>query len=179
LIKNLRDDKLISERLQRLKTTVEEMSVEVKNISAELRPGMLDELGLPSAIEWYCDEFEKKSGIKIHTKIEPEELIVDSKISIHLFRMLQECLTNVWRHSQASRVNVELKERNHSLFLSIRDNGIGLDENEIHNIKSLGLLGLKERVFALQGQIDFVSAPQKGTKIKIVIPLHQKEDALL
>ncbi|NOX17990.1 MAG: PAS domain S-box protein [Chlorobi bacterium] len=175
LQKNLSDDKIISERLSRLKNTVDEMTVEVRNISAELRPSMLDELGLPTAIEWYCEEFERKSGIEIHKKIEPEELFVDNNLSIHIFRMLQECLTNVWRHSKATRVTIELKERHHSLYLSIRDNGIGLDEKKIHNIKSLGLLGLKERVFALQGQIDFISAPGKGTKIKIVIPLKQKD----
>ncbi len=179
LQKHFSDDETISERLSRLKNTVAEMTMEVQNISSELRPRMLDELGLASAIEWYCDEFEKKSGIKIHTRIEPEELYIDNKVSIHLFRMMQECLTNVWRHSKATRVNVELKVKNATLYLSIRDNGIGMDDKKIQNIKSFGLLGLKERVFSLQGHIDFISAPGKGTKIKIVIPLMQNDNSLI
>ena len=142
---------------------------DVQRISSDLRPGILDELGLVSAIEWYCDEFEKRTGIKCILKLDDSDYS-DSQINLTFFRVLQETLTNVIRHAKASSVNVKLKEYSNGTTLTIKDNGIGISKEEIESHKSLGLISMRERVRQFNGTIDISSKKGQGTKFAIYIP---------
>lgn len=142
---------------------------DVQRISSDLRPGILDDLGLVSAIEWYCDEFEKRTGIKCNQKLENSDYN-DSQINLTLFRILQEALTNVIRHANASLVIIKLHKTLEGTVLSIIDNGTGISPEKIGSVKSLGLIGMRERIKQFGGKIDISSEKGKGTQFVIFIP---------
>ena len=167
------------EAIMKLDSMIELVSDTIKDvqrISSDLRPGILDDLGLISAIEWYCDEFEKRTGIKCSLKIDDSDYN-DSQINLTLFRALQETLTNVIRHARASSVNVKLHKSDKGATLTIRDNGIGIAEEKIESQKSLGLISMRERVKQFNGKIDISSKRGEGTKLTIFIP-NQKNGLL-
>ena len=143
---------------------------DVQRISSDLRPGILDELGLVSAIEWYCDEFEKRTGIKCNLKFDDSDYS-DSQINLTFFRVLQETLTNVIRHAKASDVKVTLHKTLKGTILVIKDNGIGIPGDKIDSNQSLGLISMRERVRQFKGTIDIISKQGKGTKLTFFIPL--------
>ena len=142
---------------------------DVQRISSDLRPGILDDLGLVSAIEWYCDEFEKRTAIKCSQKLEDSDYN-DPQINLTLFRVLQETLTNVIRHANASSVIINLHRTLKGTALSIKDNGTGIAPEKIGSAKSLGLIGMRERVKQFGGRVDISSEKGKGTKLIIFIP---------
>lgn len=142
---------------------------DVQRISSDLRPGILDELGLVSAIEWYCDEFKNRTGIKCILKLDDSDFN-DSKINLVFFRILQETLTNVIRHAKASCVSIKLNQSNKGVTLTIHDNGIGIPSEMIGSSKSLGLISMRERVKQFNGTIDISSKIGTGTKLIIFIP---------
>jgi len=146
----------------------------VQNISADLRPGILDDLGLNSAIEWYCEEFEKRYGIICHLELEDIPGI-NSKIQLTLFRILQEGLTNISRHSQAKNVTIQISLSLDEIYLKISDDGIGISDEKIRSIKSLGLIGIKERLREFKGTLGINTSPNKGTSLVIYVPLFNKE----
>lgn len=143
----------------------------VQRICTELRPAMLDDLGLSAAIEWQAKEFEKWSDIKCEIIFEPEEIILDKEYSITLFRIFQEMLTNVARHAQATKVKIGLKEKQDKVILSIKDNGIGITKEKISNHKSLGLIGIRERINLLGGSFIIRGIQGKGTTTTVSIPI--------
>ncbi len=160
------------EAVKKLKSMIELVSgtiMDVQRISSDLRPGILDELGLVSAIEWYCDEFEKRSGIKCNLKLDNSDYS-DSQINLVFFRVLQETLTNVLRHAKASSVNIILHKSDRGITMSVKDNGIGITKEQIESYRSLGLIGMRERVKQFNGTIDISSKTDKGTKLVIFIP---------
>jgi PAS domain S-box-containing protein len=142
---------------------------DVQRISSELRPGILDDLGLVSAIEWYCGEFKERTGIKCSLKLD-DSFTDDSQKSLIFFRVFQETLTNVIRHARASSVNIKLHQSDKGTTLTIQDNGIGIPEEKIESQKSLGLINMRERVKQFNGKIDFSSKKGEGTKLTIFIP---------
>jgi PAS domain S-box-containing protein len=141
----------------------------VQRISSELRPGILDDLGLAAAIEWYCDEFEKRTSVKCNLKLD-DSTVGDSQKNLVFFRVLQEALTNVIRHANALSVAVKLHHAQKGTTLTIHDNGIGIPEEKIKSYKSLGLIGIRERVRLFNGNVDISSKKGEGTKLKIFIP---------
>jgi len=141
----------------------------VQRISSDLRPGILDDLGLVSAIEWYCEEFEKRTGIRCKLKLDNSDFN-DSKMNLTFFRALQETLTNVIRHAKASSVNVKLHQTNKGVTLVVQDNGIGIPEEKIESHKSLGLISMRERVRQFGGKVDISSEKGKGSQFIIFIP---------
>lgn len=143
----------------------------VKRISSELRPSIIDDLGLAAAVEWHVEEFQKRTKINCRLKIDPEDMDLQESISIALYRIIQEALTNIARHSKANTVKIDLLQKDSKLNLSISDNGVGLKSSDINNTRSLGILGMKERARALQGRIQFKNPKKKGTKILVSIPL--------
>jgi PAS domain S-box-containing protein len=160
------------EAMMKLKSMIELVSNTIKDvqrISSDLRPGILDELGLVSAIEWYCDEFEKRTGIKCNLKLDNSDFS-DSQITLTFFRVLQETLTNVIRHAKASSVKVKLKQSIQGTILTVQDNGIGITKEQIKSNKSLGLVSMHERVRQFNGTIDIFSEKGDGTKLTIFIP---------
>lgn len=143
----------------------------VRKLCTELRPGILDDLGLAAAIEWQAREFEKRTGIACKTSVELGELVVDPEVSTALFRIFQEILTNAARHSRASRVDVFLQRGDGFVQLEVTDNGKGMGDRQKAGAKSLGLLGMRERAHILGGRVDIHGAPGKGTTVLAKIPL--------
>jgi len=143
----------------------------VKKICTELRPGLLDDLGLAAAIEWQAGEFENRTGIKCNVKMDPEDITLDRDPSTAIFRIFQEALTNVARHANATEVEASLMERNGALELRVKDNGRGITKEQIQKPRSFGLLGIRERIHNLGGRFQIKGAKNKGTTLMVVIPL--------
>lgn len=144
----------------------------VRRIATELRPSILDDLGLVAAIEWQSLEFEKRSGILTFFHPDINELIFPPSISIGLFRICQECLTNVARHSGAQNVYIRLNLIEDFISLSVIDDGKGFNKLDLSGEnKTLGLLGMKERALMMQGKLEIISEPGKGTTLSVEVPL--------
>ncbi len=160
------------EAVTKLKSMVELISDTIKDvqrISSDLRPGILDDLGLAAAIEWYSEEFENRTGIKCKLSLDTS-ILGDSQKDLVFFRVLQEALTNVIRHASASSVRIRLSQLKHGIVMSIHDNGIGMLPGIEKSGKSLGLIGMRERVRQYGGKIYISSKKGEGTKLKIFIP---------
>ena len=142
----------------------------VRRISTELRPGILD-LSLVATIEWQLQEFQGRSGIESKLISAPEETRLDADGSTTVFRIFQEILTNVVRHARATRVEVSLEESAEFLTLQVQDNGRGMSTSEIHNPKSIGLLGMQERARLRGGEVHFYGVPDQGTTVIVRLPL--------
>ncbi|MES2431784.1 MAG: histidine kinase [Bacteroidota bacterium] len=146
----------------------------VKKIATELHPALLERLGFVEAIKWKGHEFEKRTGIKIDLTLPVNDIDISHKTSIALFRIFQESLTNIARHSGAKNVHCSLQNKGNEIFLDIKDDGKGFDVSAIQQMKSLGLLGIKERTLMLEGTYEIDSKPGKGTKISVVLPFTEK-----
>ena len=142
----------------------------VRRISSDLRPGILDDLGLCAAIEWQAGEIESRKPIKINIKYNTEDPIENIKHKVSIFRIFQEAMTNVIRHSKASKVTISLNKFDDKIELEIQDNGIGISDEQINYSNSCGLIGMRERVNYCKGTISIKGQKNKGTKIKITIP---------
>jgi PAS domain S-box-containing protein len=143
----------------------------VQKISAKLRPGILDELGLVPAIEWQSQEFQNRTGIYCDYTLPKGEVIVSEDKATAIFRIFQEALTNVARHAKAKKVSVILKQDNHILTLEVTDNGLGITSGQKDNPNSLGLLGMNERALIFGGQVEIHGVREKGTNVKVEMPL--------
>ncbi|SCK24907.1 response regulator [Vogesella sp. LIG4] len=142
----------------------------VRGIINDLRPPVLD-LGLQAAIEWQLEEFRQRTGIMcaIHAKEEDFHCDLDDNRATTLFRILQESLSNITRHAQATRVSIALYRLGRELHLQIKDNGVGM--KDVRKTSAFGLVGMRERVATLGGEFAIESAPGRGTLLKIAIPL--------
>ena len=150
----------------------------VRRISSELRPGVLDHLGLVAAIEWQANEFQNRTGIKCDLRARVREPLPDQDLSTTFFRIFQETLTNVIRHAGATHVAVDLKEADGRITLEVKDNGRGIAREDISNTKSMGLLGMRERASLLGGVFRIGSLPGgKGTRVRVSIPLARRTRA--
>ena len=169
-----KDQKPLLEKLEAMSKLTGATLKTVQRISTELRPSLLDHLGLAAAIEWQVEEFQNRSGIKYKLTIDPEDITLDEKLSTAIFRIFQETLTNVARHAQATRVTVSLKETEDTLELRLRDNGKGITKEQISDPKSFGLMGIRERVHPWGGQVTISGKPGKGTAVEIRIPIEKE-----
>jgi len=147
----------------------------VKRISVDLRPVMLDDLGLAEAIEWHAQEFQKRTGIicEFHSGFDCGTL--DLNRSTALFRIIQESLTNVSRHAEATRVEITLAERGDELVATVTDNGRGIAEDHLSGSLSLGLIGMRERARCLAGEVNICRLPDGGTGVEAIIPLDSRK----
>jgi signal transduction histidine kinase len=143
----------------------------VRRIATELRPGVLDSLGLAAAIEWQGADFQERTGIRCEVKIDVREPIQGRDFSTACFRIFQETLTNIIRHAKATRVNVHLEQDDHELILTVQDNGRGITEREIVHARSIGLIGMKERAAQVGGEVFFFGLPERGTTVTMRVPL--------
>ena len=139
----------------------------VKQLVMDLRPPVLDDLGLEEAIEWQARDFEKRTGIQCRVDLGSLSEDLDRDLATALFRIFQETLTNVARHAQATTVAVRLEEENGQLVFEITDNGKGIEACQVSDSKSLGLLGMKERLQPWGGVLDIHGTPQQGTRVTI------------
>lgn len=163
-------EQIINEEFAAISKTVDKIAMSAKEISAGLRPETLDDLGILDAIQWQATEFEKRNKIACQLYLPHEHLEITKELSIALFRIVQEALTNVARHSMATLVQIYLDSRDNVLFLEILDNGKGIEDEKIKSSKSLGIIGLRERVQLLHGHFFIGKAKGGGTKVSIMIP---------
>ncbi|MBK6398007.1 MAG: PAS domain S-box protein [Bacteroidetes bacterium] len=166
------DDAAVNEKIQGMTKLIDDTVKTVRKIASELRPGILDDLGLVAALDWQSKEFEKRTGIKCYFTSDNIEYHFNKNISTGIFRIYQEALTNVARHSKASRVESSIVINNDEMIdITIKDNGIGMS-NENSGRSTLGLVGMKERAFMMDGQLIIDSQEGNGTRINLKIPYH-------
>lgn len=168
---------LLRDRTKSMAKLVDTTVQTLRKISTELRPGVLDDLGLTAAIEWQVQEFQSRTGMRCHFIVRPEEILLDPDRSTAVFRIFQETLTNIVRHANADEVAILLEKTEENLILEVKDNGRGITQSQITNSKSLGLLGIRERALLWGGTVQINGVPGKGTIITVQIPLHQPTDA--
>ncbi len=149
---------------------VDEIIESVRRIATELRPGVLDHLGLAAAVEWQAGEFARRSGIRCQVKNSGLDREVGQRETTVAFRIFQELLTNVARHAKATRVDVEIRRTADQVVLTVRDNGRGITAAEISQPDSLGLLGMNERAMSLSGSLHLRGTPGAGTVATLSIP---------
>jgi signal transduction histidine kinase len=166
--------KTLIEKGKELSELIDRSILTVQRISEELRPSLLDKLGIIPAIEWHAEEFQNRIGIKCEFTYDTETLVLDKDRSLAIFRIFQEALTNVARHSNATKVVIDLKNENNSIKLQINDNGMGIAKEEIASSRSLGIIGIKERSQSVGGDIKIDTAYGKGTTITLTVPLFEK-----
>ncbi len=143
----------------------------VRRIATELRPSVLDQLGLPAAMEWQVEEFERRTGIRALLDLKAEGVTIPDHIASNVFRILQEALTNVTRHAAATQVAVKVTERFGVLTMEVADDGKGIPAAALESSLSVGLIGLRERAFVCGGKIDISSTPGSGTRLVLRVPL--------
>ena len=148
----------------------------VRDIATTLRPGVLDELGLEAAVEWQAREFHNRTGIACETTIWPDRIAVGPEQSTALFRILQEVLTNVARHAQATHVHIRLEESGEHVSLQVRDNGRGITDVEQSGPKAFGLLGMRLRAQQQGGAFDIQGTSGTGTTVTVRVPLYRTSD---
>ncbi|MEZ4699410.1 MAG: PAS domain S-box protein [Rhodothermales bacterium] len=167
------DDPAFSKRANATLKLVEETITTVRRISHELRPGVLDHFGLPTAIEWLCEQHQQRTDIAFTTVDETDGLIddLDPKLAIALFRIFQEALNNVMKHADAASVRTHLEIVGDSLRVEIADDGRGITPDDIEHATSLGLLNMRERILPWNGTISIAGEPDQGTCITVTVPL--------
>jgi PAS domain S-box-containing protein len=156
-------------RVRELKGRVDDMIQTVRDVATALRPAALD-LGILPAIEWLVDEFQKRNGIPCQVKVEDGDIDMAEDRSIVLFRILQESLTNISRHAKARNVAISLRRDTTHVRLDVKDDGLGFDADAAGKKKTFGLLGMRERVIMLHGNLSITSVPGEGTQVSVSIP---------
>lgn len=162
---------LFRDKLTSILELVDDTIHALRRIATELRPGVLDTLGLNAAIEWQAQEFSNRTGIDCEISEKTNYQVDDRNCESALFRIFQEALTNVARHAEATKVKISLSRQNGSLILQVRDNGRGITEKEIKDPHSIGLLGMRERAHVFGGEVSVSGSPGKGTTVTASIPL--------
>ena len=166
-----RQDAELAAKTRAMSSMIDATMQSVRRISAELRPKLLDDLGLSAAIEWQAREFEQHAGIACRIRSEPDDIVLDQARSTTLFRIFQETLTNVARHAHASRVEVVLSTNPAGgVEMVVSDNGKGITRSELTDARSLGLIGMRERVRSLRGTIEIGGQPGSGTTVRVSLP---------
>jgi PAS domain S-box-containing protein len=156
--------------LQRMTGLIDDSIQTVRKIATGLRPMMLDNLGLPAAMEWLADEFVRTSGLSCDVALPEEDVVLDRDTSTALFRILQESLTNIVRHAKASNVTVRLWNENQTTVLRVQDDGVGISPQSVAGATSFGLLSMKERAIMLGGTLDVTVGPGAGTTVTARVP---------
>jgi signal transduction histidine kinase len=157
------------QRLESVKRLTEEALRSVRNLALLVRPAMLDDLGLQPALQWQAKEFSRRHGVLASVSIQGELGGLPESHRLCLYRAVQEAMTNCGKHADAKRVSVTIKQENNRIYVSVRDDGRGFDPSHA-STHGLGLLGMKERVRALEGSIDVTSTPGQGTLLALELP---------
>ena len=147
----------------------------VQRIASELRPGVLDQLGLFPALKHEAQRFQKRAGIVCHLELPSRQPVLPAQVATAVFRIFQETLTNVARHAEATEVRVTFREEGSLVILEVADNGRGMPEDALGSPKALGLLSMKERAAVLGGDVQFQGGPGRGTTVTLRLPLTATE----
>ncbi|MGO9951258.1 MAG: ATP-binding protein [Dissulfurispiraceae bacterium] len=167
---NTLGNKAIAEQLHTAISHVSATIGTVNQICTNLRPTLLDHVGIEAAIEWQAEEFQKESGVECAVDFDSGMLTVDKDIANALFRVFQEALANVLKHSQATKVEASLKKKDGKLVLEIHDNGVGVTKKQTSKRHSFGLLGMRELLHFLGGTLSVEGKGQNGTTVTVIIP---------
>ena len=151
-------------------TRIDQTMEVVRRIASELRPSVLDQLGLEAAVEWLVQESAKRTGIAVTLRAEEFPRLPDD-VASHAFRIIQEALTNVTRHSKATRVDVTVRHMGAAILIGVEDNGVGIEAQSLSGVRSLGLVGMRERAVACGGTLMVRGEPGRGTSIVVQIPV--------
>jgi PAS domain S-box-containing protein len=162
--------KTVLEKFEEMSTMIKETIESIKETSSFLRPAILFDLGLVPAIKSQLDKFEKQTGIKCHFYFRPQDFLLEDRLALILYRILQESLTNIARHSGASKADVNLYVLKNKIEMIIKDDGTGIEKNKVNSFKSLGIAGIKERVKSVDGRITITGVHGSGTLIRVAIP---------
>ncbi|MCX5806755.1 MAG: PAS domain S-box protein [Proteobacteria bacterium] len=165
------DSASITERLNSMLTLVDNAILSVQRLSMALRPPALDDFGLNEAIELLLTDFEKRTDIACEFISTPHSMALDRKVSTEVFRIFQEALTNISRHANAQKVAIILHNTADRFTMEVRDDGKGITKKEITDAASIGLTGIRERVYALEGTLEINGVHGKGTTVTVIIPL--------
>ena len=173
LQKRLKEPALL-EKTDSMSKLIDSTVQTVRKIATGLRPEMLDDMGLVAAIGWQAKDFQKRTGIRCRVKLPPETTKLDIDVATTAFRIFQEILTNVARHSRATRVDIDLGVTDEQVSLKVHDNGVGIAESDLHGRKSLGLLGMHERALLFGGEVSITGSPGHGTRVAVTIPTRNR-----
>lgn len=168
------NSKAIRKKTQSMSGLVDSTIESVHNITTELRPSLLDDLGLPAAIEWQAADFQKRSGIRCQAYIVCQNDVIDKELATAIFRIFQETLTNIARHARATLCKVNLTENEKELCLEVTDNGVGITQWQVDDSRSFGMIGMRERAHLWRGTIHVRNAKPSGTTVRVLIPLRQR-----
>jgi len=160
----------LQEKIRSLSATTTNLMRSVKNIASELRPGVLDELGLIKTLKSEAREFEGHTGIQCRFKTNTAKAKFDRSAAVAIFRIVQAALTNIARHAHASRARIALMKRKNGLILTVTDNGKGISRKLVYGHDSLGITGMRERALALGGTFTLGGSGSKGTILTVQIP---------
>jgi PAS domain S-box-containing protein len=169
------DDRAIFERVSDSRNIVVELLEEVRTLALELRPPMLDDLGLVAALRWYTNRQAERAGLGMEFRAPDSPVQLEDEVASACFRVAQEAITNVVKHANAQRLSVQLSREEDDLVLTVRDDGIGFDANALSegppDRASMGTIGMQERVFLVGGRLSIESQPGKGTTVQARFPL--------
>ncbi|MCB2206790.1 MAG: PAS domain S-box protein [Bacteroidetes bacterium] len=165
-----KESEFLKDKFRSMNSIIDTSVKEVQKLSIQLRPKMLDELGLIETIQWEADQFEERTGIYCNVQFIPEEFEVDHERSSTIYRILMELLTNIYRHAMATKVKISLEKRKSSFKLTVNDNGKGIKQEQIESKYAFGLISITERVNMWNGHVKFSGKKNKGTTIEVIIP---------
>jgi len=163
--------KSVREKFEEMSSMIKETVESIRETSSLLRPAILFDLGLVPAIKSQLGKFEKQTGIKCHFYFKPEEFDIEERVALILYRILQESLTNIARHSGASATEIDLVMLKNKIEMIIEDNGKGIAKDKVNSLESMGIAGMKERVKSANGKIIIRGENGAGTRIEVKIPL--------
>jgi len=171
IIKQQSSNSVVKNKLDNAKDLVGNTIKSVQRITSQLRPEIIDDLGLEAAIEWYTNDFSKRYDIEIFLDVD-SEIPISKEKSLSMFRIIQESLTNIARHAHAKNVEILLNKQGDVIQLVIADNGVGISDDQIHSKKSFGIMSIKERAAFLGGSFEITMGENFGTKILITFPIN-------
>ncbi|MCX5811985.1 MAG: PAS domain S-box protein [Proteobacteria bacterium] len=161
----------LREQTKTMEVRIDDAINTVRTICSRLRPPMLDHFGLPATLQWYLQDFEKRTGITCSAEIDQNISVKDKDLALVVFRIVQEAMTNILRHAAARNVTVTLNKKGPGLALKVEDDGKGISEEEVSNPRSLGIIGIQERIRFWDGRVQFQGRPGRGTTMIIWIPI--------
>jgi len=166
-----REPKEPAEKVRSMFQLIDSTIQVVRKISSELRPQVLDDVGLLGTLKWQAREFQARAGIRCKVDLPKDDVLLDPERSTAVFRIFQEVMTNVVRHARATKVDIKLRVDSDQLILSIGDNGCGISQADLRSPRSLGLVGIRERAFLLGGKAEIAGTQGKGTCVTLSLPL--------
>ena len=173
--KNISDKQNTVERLDSMKKMLDSGIHLVQNISKDLRPLVLDDLGIIAALQTRVADFEESSGIKCDFICQPQHFTIDPDMALSIYRIFLELFTNIIRHAKAKKVSVGFKKQKTKISLNVRDYGVGITEEQISSLLSFGLISIRERLNIWKGKMKIEGIPGKGTTVKIQIPIYKNQ----